>query len=118
MRNLEVDQTSKLDCTIIDRNGKVKICRLPDYIPQLSEVDTSLFAVSICTVDGQRMHLGDSDIYYTMQSTSKERATIFRGTIFIRFYSIFTQFLQIFTKLHLFLNPSEALHIRNHSRSS
>jgi hypothetical protein len=72
VKNLEVEQTSKLDCTIIDRNGKVKICRLPDYIPQLSEVDTSLFAVSICTVDGQRMHLGDSDIYYTMQSTSKE----------------------------------------------
>jgi len=71
VKNLDVDQTSKLDCTIIDKNGKVKICRLPDYIPQLSEVDTSLFAVSICTVDGQRMHLGDSDIYYTMQSTSK-----------------------------------------------
>jgi len=71
VKNLDVDQTSKLDCTIIDKNGKVKICRLPDYIPQLSKVDTSLFAVSICTVDGQRMHLGDSDIYYTMQSTSK-----------------------------------------------
>ena len=77
VKNLDVEQTSKLDCTIIDKNGKVKICRLPDYIPQLSEVDTSLFAVSICTVDGQRMHLGDSDIYYTMQSTSKERADFY-----------------------------------------
>jgi len=34
-------------------------------------VNKDLFAMSVCTVDGQRFHLGDYDQWYTMQSTSK-----------------------------------------------
>ena len=41
------------------------------YIPQLANVDSNIFALSVCTVDGQRFTNGDKDHIYTLQSTSK-----------------------------------------------
>ena len=41
------------------------------YIPQLANVDSDIFALSVCTVDGQRFTHGDKDHIYTLQSTSK-----------------------------------------------
>ncbi len=41
------------------------------YIPQLAEVDSSLFGVSVCTVDGQRFNIGDSSQVFSVQSVSK-----------------------------------------------
>ena len=44
---------------------------LPDYIPQLERVNPEYYAISVCTVDGQQFHLGDHNIPYTVQSTTK-----------------------------------------------
>jgi len=42
-----------------------------DYIPILAEADPEWFAVSVCTVDGQRFDLGDSELTYSIQSCVK-----------------------------------------------
>ena len=42
-----------------------------DYIPILRDADPEKWGVAICTVDGQRMAIGDVDIYHSIQSVSK-----------------------------------------------
>jgi glutaminase len=44
-----------------------------DYIPQLDleGEEADRFGVALCTVDGQRMALGDSEQFFSVQSTSK-----------------------------------------------
>ena len=49
-----------------DKSGAVA-----DYIPQLARVSPEHYAISICTVDGQQFHMGDYDVPYSIQSTSK-----------------------------------------------
>jgi glutaminase len=45
--------------------------KVADYIPQLSKVDPDLWGVSLCTVDGQRHSIGDTEIPFTIQSSGK-----------------------------------------------
>jgi len=42
-----------------------------DYIPILRDADPERWGVAVCTVDGQRMGLGDVDVYHSIQSVSK-----------------------------------------------
>ncbi len=56
---------------IFEEASRNKAGKLADYIPQLSRVDPELFAVSICTIDGQRFSLGDVRQPFCLQSSCK-----------------------------------------------
>lgn len=49
-----------------DQSGK-----LADYIPQLELEDPERFGIALCTVDGQRIEIGDADVPFCMQSCMK-----------------------------------------------
>jgi glutaminase len=45
--------------------------KVADYIPQLGRVNPEQFAIAACTVDGQRLALGDAEVNFCLQSVSK-----------------------------------------------
>ena len=56
------------DCAKANKSGAPA-----DYIPQLDlpEPEVDRFGLSLCTVDGQRFSVGDSDRFFSVQSTCK-----------------------------------------------
>ncbi len=57
---------SIFDQVAANKNGKIAT-----YIPQLQRVDPDKFAVSVCSIDGQQMSLGEADNKFCVQSCSK-----------------------------------------------
>ncbi|MEE2960938.1 MAG: glutaminase A [Myxococcota bacterium] len=57
--------------TIYDKTATSTGGKVADYIPQLGRVDPEQYAVSLCTIDGQRFSLGESNTKFCVQSTCK-----------------------------------------------
>ena len=45
--------------------------KVADYIPELACVDPNKFAVSVCDINGNTYHFGDSNDHFCLQSCSK-----------------------------------------------
>jgi len=58
--------TNLYNRTIQNKNGVVS-----DSIPELGKVDPDLYAISICTIDGQRFNLGNYQTPYLADATHK-----------------------------------------------
>ena len=41
------------------------------YIPELAAVDPNQYGLAVCSIDGQRMEIGDSTVQFCVQSCSK-----------------------------------------------
>lgn len=50
----------------LNKEGKVA-----DYIPELAKADPDHWGVSVCSIDGQRINIGNTKDLFSVQSTSK-----------------------------------------------
>lgn len=53
---------------LVKNNNEGKVA---DYIPELGKVNPNNFAISVCTVEGQMFNIGDYELDFCLQSTSK-----------------------------------------------
>uniref|UniRef100_A0A3Q0KP92 glutaminase n=1 Tax=Schistosoma mansoni TaxID=6183 RepID=A0A3Q0KP92_SCHMA len=57
--------------TVFNLCKENKSGQVASYIPELKEMNPNYWGLSLCTVDGQRLSMGDSTIPFTIQSSSK-----------------------------------------------
>lgn len=67
----EFKQMKKEIQDIFDQVEKNRDGKVAGYIPQLSRMPEDKFAISICTIDGQRLSFGDVNDAFTLQSGCK-----------------------------------------------
>ena len=65
-RELEIFLTDCYNDLKNNLSGKVA-----DYIPYLSKIPPSKFAISLCTIDGKIINIGDTKDEFCLQSCSK-----------------------------------------------
>ena len=56
---------------IFDLTAKNETGKVADYIPQLARVPAHHFGVAVCTIDGQRHSIGDTEVDFSVQSCTK-----------------------------------------------
>ena len=56
---------------IYEETKIIKKGEVASYIPQLERVDSNKYGISVCSVDGQRYNIGDTNDYFTVQSCCK-----------------------------------------------
>jgi glutaminase len=67
----EFDEFAQQIQSIYDDIKPIEDGAVADYIPQLARVNADSFGVSICTIDGQQLHVGDTADGFTLQSSCK-----------------------------------------------
>ncbi len=60
-----------MDNALEKSRGHIAFGKTADYIPELGCADRNDLGISIYTKDGKRLHSGDSDVRFTVQSISK-----------------------------------------------
>jgi len=73
-QNLIIPDFAKFTASIKAIYEEVKLIntgRVADYIPELAKANAKSFGISICTVDGQRWNIGDTEEPVCIQSCSK-----------------------------------------------
>ncbi len=66
--NLQVDQ---MLAYVYEQTRPIEDGALADYIPQLAKVPANSFGIAIATANGKVHKIGDADLEFTIQSTSK-----------------------------------------------
>ncbi len=62
--------TSKIK-DIYEQTKNIQGGQVADYIPQLKHQDPSKYGISVCSVDGQRYNIGDTQYRFSVQSCCK-----------------------------------------------
>ena len=68
---MDINQLKEHIEAIYEEVSQINDGKVADYIPQLANVNPKLFGISICTVDGHMIHVGDTKEEFTLQSCSK-----------------------------------------------